>query len=97
MRLVYITFCIFARNKIHFSFKILLQNAPKDAKSPFSNVFNAIRLDSPGQYPTTTGIKEVKNEFQNTTKGKWYNLMGVEVIAPSKGVYIHNGKKVVLK
>ena len=53
--------------------------------------------DSPGQYPTTTGIKEVKNEFQKTTKGKWYNLMGVEVIAPSKGVYIHNGKKVVLK
>lgn len=53
--------------------------------------------DSPGQYPTTTGIKVVKNEFQNTTKGKWYNLMGVEVIAPSKGVYIHNGKKVVLK
>lgn len=53
--------------------------------------------DTPGVYPATTGIKEVKNEIQNSANGKWYNLMGVEVTAPSKGIYIHNGKKVVLK
>lgn len=29
--------------------------------------------------------------------GKWYNLQGVEVQKPVKGVFIHNGKKVILK
>lgn len=29
--------------------------------------------------------------------GKWYNLQGVQVKAPTKGIFIHNGKKVILK
>ncbi len=29
--------------------------------------------------------------------GKWYNLQGVEVKKPVKGIYIHNGKKVIVK
>lgn len=53
--------------------------------------------DTPGVYPVPTGIKEVKSDSQNSGNGKWYNLMGVEVTTPSKGIYIHNGKKVVLK
>ena len=27
----------------------------------------------------------------------WYTLQGVRVAAPQKGIFIHNGKKVVLK
>ena len=29
--------------------------------------------------------------------GKWYNLQGIEVALPTKGIYIRNGKKVVIK
>ena len=32
-----------------------------------------------------------------TNDGKWYNLQGVQVKAPTKGIFIHNGKKVILK
>ncbi len=53
--------------------------------------------DAPGVYPVTTGIKEVKVDSNPKANNKWYNLMGVEVSKPNKGVFIHNGKKVVLK
>ena len=29
--------------------------------------------------------------------GDWYNLQGVKVTSPQRGIYIHNGKKVVIK
>ena len=38
---------------------------------------------------TTIGI--------DNNDGLWYNFQGVRVNQPSKGVYIHNGKKVVVK
>lgn len=41
-----------------------------------------------------TGISTVKGEKAD---GQWYNLNGVRVNAPTKGVYVRNGKKVVLK
>jgi hypothetical protein len=41
-----------------------------------------------------TGIQNVKAAQQT---GKFYNLQGVEVKAPGKGLYIINGKKVVIK
>jgi hypothetical protein len=32
------------------------------------------------------------------TEGKWYNMQGVELpgIPTEKGIYIHNGKKVIV-
>lgn len=41
-----------------------------------------------------TGIHEVED---NTDDGEWYTLSGVRVEHPSKGIYIHNGRKVVIK
>lgn len=38
------------------------------------------------------GINEVKNDDEN-----WYNLNGQKVTNPSKGLFIRNGKKVILK
>lgn len=38
-----------------------------------------------------TAIKSVNT----TADGKWYNLQGVEVVQPTKGIFIHNGKKVI--
>lgn len=43
----------------------------------------------------TTGIEAV--ETQAKEDGKYYNLMGVEVENPQKGIYIKNGKKIVIK
>ncbi len=43
---------------------------------------------------TTTGINAISNEKMN---GEVYNLNGQRVVAPAKGLYIVNGKKVVLK
>lgn len=53
--------------------------------------------DTPGEYPTTTGITDVTVNKDKVKNDKWYTLMGVEVASPSKGIYIHHGKKVVIK
>lgn len=43
-----------------------------------------------------TGISSVNAE--TTADGAWYTLQGVKVVAPVKGnIYLHNGKKVILK
>jgi hypothetical protein len=43
----------------------------------------------------STGIQTLNAETQ--TEGAWYTLQGVRVAQPTKGVFIHNGKKVVVK
>lgn len=43
----------------------------------------------------TTSIENVNAAAE--TDGEWYNMQGVRVAQPVKGVYIHNGKKVVVK
>ena len=42
-----------------------------------------------------TGIQEV--EMKDVHDGTFYNLMGVPVNNPTKGIYITNGKKVYVK
>ena len=42
-----------------------------------------------------TAIDTVKST--PATDGAWYTLQGVRVSQPAKGLYIHNGKKVVIK
>ena len=44
----------------------------------------------------TTGINAVKNA-QFTENGEYYNLAGQRVAQPTKGLYIVNGRKVVVK
>ncbi len=41
-----------------------------------------------------TGISDISGEKET---GEWYTLSGVRVEHPTKGIYIHNGRKVVLK
>ena len=41
------------------------------------------------------GINNIRTA--DVENGKWYNLQGVEVQNPVKGIYIHNGKKVIVK
>ena len=41
-----------------------------------------------------TGIEAVKDA---QAEGAWYTIQGVRVAQPTKGLYIHNGKKVIVK
>ena len=46
----------------------------------------------------TTGIQTLNAEnSEKLSEGAWYTIQGVRVDKPSKGVFIHNGKKVVVK
>lgn len=53
------------------------------------------RLAAIRYIPGTTGIKVI-NDNENVNE-KFYNLQGVRVSNPQKGVYIQNGRKVVMK
>lgn len=50
------------------------------------------KLTLPGS--DDTGIKTVKSDKGDS---QWYNLNGMKVSEPVKGIYIRNGKKVVVK
>ena len=43
----------------------------------------------------TTSIKGVKTGDMKS--GEWYTLQGQRVVKPGKGLYIHNGKKVIIR
>ena len=43
----------------------------------------------------TTAIREIKSE--ETNGNKWYNLNGQLIDHPTKGIYIHNGRKVIVR
>ena len=51
----------------------------------------------------TTGLKDVRGqkeddgEYQSSVRGDYYDLQGRKVAQPAKGLYIVNGKKVVIK
>ena len=46
-------------------------------------------------YYDPTGISNVKAD--ENAEGAYYNMQGIRVAQPTKGVFIHNGKKVVVK
>ena len=45
----------------------------------------------------TDGIQTIGTAAQTYEKDAWYTLQGVKVTNPTKGIYIHNNKKVVIK
>jgi hypothetical protein len=62
---------------------------PEMIKLPIS--FRSIDNDSNG----TTGVKEVKSK--GVKSEEWFTLQGQRIVNPGKGIYIRNGKKVVIK
>ena len=44
----------------------------------------------------SSDIRNIENAV-DFSDGDWYNLQGVKVTNPQRGIYIHNGKKVVIK
>ncbi len=63
---------------------------PEVIKLPIN--FRSIESDGDG----TTSIKELTPALSEG-EGEWYTLQGQRVAKPGKGVYIKNGKKVVIK
>lgn len=46
----------------------------------------------------SSGIEDIETEpTKKINDGKYYSLTGMEVKHPSKGIYIHNGKKIIIK
>lgn len=76
----------------------LLENKFHDqyeAETPAKFANMAMIFDDLIEGNETTGIKELETEVLNDNK--YYNLQGIEVAHPVKGIYIHNGKKVIVK
>lgn len=76
----------------------LLENKLHDqyeAETPAKFANMAMIFDDLIEGNETTGIKELETEVLNDNK--YYNLQGIEVAYPVKGIYIHNGKKVIVK
>ena len=45
----------------------------------------------------TTGIEDITIDGENKGNDTFYNLNGQRVSNPQRGIYIHNGKKVIIK
>ena len=73
----------------------LLGNKYDDGTLPESLAKIALVFDDLVDGNEVTGIKELETEDLNNDK--YYNLQGIEIAHPVKGVYIHNGKKVIVK
>lgn len=73
----------------------LLGNVSDDGTFPVSLAKMALIFDDLVDGNEVTGIKELETE--NLNNDKYYNLQGIEVAHPVKGIYIHNGKKVIVK
>lgn len=68
-----------------------------DSESPMPAQFAKMALvfDDLVDGNETTGIKELETKKMNNNK--YYNLQGIEIAHPVKGIYIHNGKKIIVK
>lgn len=69
-------------------------DSPNDEISTLSKagiIFDDIDLDE------TTAISNVNANEKNVNDGAYYTLQGIKVAKPTRGLYIHNGKKVIIK
>ena len=74
--------------------QILNQNQDNDTKLFSKSMVWFEGIDAP-MGNETTGISELKNNASNTDAA-YYTLQGVKVAKPVKGIYIHQGKKVIV-
>ena len=75
------------------SIYIVAENAKSNAKPAKGQGLFVYKLSwTPG---STTGITQIENKTENDDA--YYNLQGMRVAVPKKGIYIRNGKKVIFK
>lgn len=75
--------------------QILDQSQDNDTKLFSKSMVWFEGIDAPMDNETT-GISELNNHVSNTDAA-YYTLQGVKVAKPVKGIYIHQGKKVIVK
>lgn len=80
---------------IDFNGQLLGNKYEDESTVPAKYANMALVFDDMVDGNETTGIKELETEKMNNNK--YYNLQGIEVAHPVKGIYIHNGKKVIVK
>ena len=73
-------------------FLLILQNNASGSEGYSANYSNHFRIDA---IDVETGVDEVKAENGNVKA--IYDLQGRKVDTPSKGIYIIDGKKVLIK
>ena len=78
-------------------------SAPQGSKpytnvySPFSDLVKVDLVNKTSEVNVTTGIQSVETEISDSGD-VWYNLQGVRIAQPTQaGIYIHNGKKVIVR
>ena len=92
----------FSKSKGQF---LKIKQSP-DNKMPYFSAY--LKLDSNNQAkgfsfrfddddPSATGIENIGIAEETNDSAPYYNLNGMRVNKPAKGVYIHNGKKVIIK
>ncbi|MBR0116630.1 MAG: leucine-rich repeat protein [Prevotella sp.] len=62
-----------------------------------TNGSNILVLGSSFEDEEVDGIQTIGTAAQTYEQDAWYTLQGVKVTNPTKGIYIHNNKKVVIK
>lgn len=72
-----------------------LDDVLEDETSTLSKGFKLTFGIADEDFGFVTGINDVQKEVK--TDNSYYTLQGIRVNTPSKGIYIHNGKKVVIK
>ena len=75
--------------------QILNQDQDNDTKVFAKSMVWFEGIDAPMDNETT-GISELKNNASNSDAA-YYTLQGVKVAKPVKGIYIHQGKKIMVK
>lgn len=76
----------------------MTKSGPEPGKTVYSynitKLGSAVSIDGVFFYKkTSTSIKDIKT--QKSCDDSYYTLQGVKVAQPTKGVYIHNGKKII--
>ena len=76
----------------------MTKSGPEPGKSVYSytvtKLGSAVSLDGVFFYKkTSTDIKNIKSK--KAGDNSYYNLQGVKVTEPTKGIYIHDGKKII--
>ena len=96
---------IFAKQNGYVGFFNLASATTVDVGKAYLETTTDIKPTTPGARVAivfgddeTTGVQELKNsKIDGLKTGDCYNLKGQRVSQPTKGLYIKNGKKVILK
>lgn len=72
-----------------------LEDVLQDGTSILSKGIKMVFGIADENFGSVTGINDVQKEVK--ADNSYYTLQGIRVNTPSKGIYIHNGRKVVIK